>query len=247
METKQAEQVGPFQFFILMLSVYVLAALFIESVFELPEDISEVLRLADVGICCVFLVDFVIRFIKPSNKLEFMRWGWIDLLSSIPMLDAFRYGRVVRVVRVLRILKAARSTKVILNHVFRNKPKGTFSLVATISILLVIFGAIAMLQLEAGNPDANIHNAHDALWWAFVTITTVGYGDFYPITFEGRVVAGVIMTAGVGLFGSFTAYVASIFLEDTDGYDASNNELLEELKLLRKEVADLNHANQNQD
>lgn len=78
-----------------------------------------------------------------------------------------------------------------------------------------------MLQLEKGIDGSNIHNAGDALWWAFVTITTVGYGDFYPVTYEGRIVAAVLMTAGVGLFGTFTGFVASWFLEeDSDKQDA---------------------------
>ncbi len=207
---------GPFQFFTLILSIYVLIALFVESVFTLPNDVIEILRFTDDIICLFFLTDFAIRFRKAESKKQFMKWGWIDLLSSIPMLDAFRYGRIVRVVRVLRILRAVRSTKVILYHLFRNKTQGTFTLVSAVSMLLVIFGAIAMLQLEKGLDGSNIHNAHDALWWAFVTITTVGYGDFYPVTFEGRIVAATLMTAGVGLFGTFTGFVASWFLEEDD-------------------------------
>ncbi len=170
-----------------------------------------------------------------------MKWGWIDLLSSIPMVDALRYGRIVRVVRVLRILRAVRSTKVIIAYVFRNRMQGTFSLVSAVSIILVIFGAIAMLQLEKGVDGSNINNATDALWWAFVTITTVGYGDFYPVTFEGRVVAAVLMTAGVGLFGTFTGFVASWFLEE-DEEDQGQHviaSLKSEVSELRGEIAEL--------
>ena len=80
-------------------------------------------------------------------------------------------------------------------------------------ILLVIFSSIAILQVE-DDPTSNIKTAEDAIWWAYVTITTVGYGDKYPITTEGRLIAGILMTAGVGLFGTFTAYVASWFVAD---------------------------------
>lgn len=229
------DRIGPFQFFTLILSIYVLIALFIESVFVLSSDIVEVLRFTDNIICLFFLTDFAIRLKKAESKRTFMRWGWIDLLSSIPLLDIFRYGRIVRVVRVLRILRAVRSTKEIIYHLFRNKTQGTFSLVSAVSILLVIFGAIAILQLEKGIDGSNIHNAHDALWWSFVTITTVGYGDFYPVTFEGRVVAAILMTAGVGLFGTFTGFVASWFLEEDeekqDAHVVTN---------LRSEIGELN-------
>lgn len=91
-----------------------------------------------------------------------------------------------------------------------------------------------MLQLEKGVEGSNIHNASDALWWAFVTITTVGYGDFYPVSHEGRVVAVILMTSGVGLFGTFTGFVASWFLEeDAEKQDAHV------IANLRIEISDL--------
>ena len=73
--------------------------------------------------------------------------------------------------------------------------------------------AIGILQVEK-DPNSNIKTAEDALWWAYVTITTVGYGDKYPVTTEGRLIAVVLMTGGVGLFGTFTAYIASWFVVD---------------------------------
>lgn len=235
------EQIGPFQFFILILSIYVLVALFVESLFELTPDVKEILRFADHLICFVFLFDFFVRFSKAPSKKQFMKWGWIDFISSIPMLDIFRYGRIVRVVRVLRILRAFRSTKVILYYLFRNKTQGTFSLVSTVSVILAIFGAIAMLLLEKGVEGSNIHNAPDALWWAFVTITTVGYGDYYPVTYEGRIVAVILMTAGVGLFGTFTGFVASWFLEDDQDKKEQHvvTNLKNEVAELKSEIADL--------
>lgn len=161
---KDAIDFGPFQFFTLVLSIYVLGALFAESVFKLPSDVTEILAITDNIICVVFLTDFFIRFKRADSKKQFMKWGWIDLLSSIPMLDMFRYGRIVRVVRVLRMLRAVRSTKMLLYYLFSNKTQGTFSLVSAVSVILVIFGAIAMLQLEKGIEGSNIHNAGDALW-----------------------------------------------------------------------------------
>lgn len=237
----EAANIGPFQFFTLVLSIYVLITLFIESVVAIPSDVSEVLRITDNIICMFFLTDFAIRFKAAESKRSFMKWGWIDLLSSIPMLDAFRYGRIVRVVRVLRILRAVRSTKVILSYVFKNKMQGTFSLVSVVSIILVIFGAIAMLQLEKGVDGSNIHSANDALWWAFVTITTVGYGDFYPVTYEGRIIAAILMTAGVGLFGTFTGFVASWFLEEDEDDQGKHivTSLKDEVSELRSEIQQL--------
>jgi voltage-gated potassium channel len=110
-------------------------------------------------------------------------------------------------------LRAFRSTRVLLNHVFKRKAQGAFTTALIVAILMLLFSSIAILQVETA-PNSNITSAEDALWWAFVTITTVGYGDKFPVTTEGRVIAGFLMTTGVGLFGIFTAYVASLFVED---------------------------------
>lgn len=69
-----------------------------------------------------------------------------------------------------------------------------------------------MIAVERASPEANIRTAADAVWYTYVTITTVGYGDRYPVTETGRVMGLIIMTAGVGLFGTFTGYLANIFL-----------------------------------
>ncbi|MDC0611534.1 ion transporter [Vibrio sp.] len=231
-------EIGPFQIFTLILSIYVLLALCAEALFPISTDTKKILRITDNIICIFFLIDFVIQFRAAPNKLKFMKWGWIDLISSIPMLDMFRYGRIFRVIKVLRVL---RSTRIIVYFLFRNKMHGTFSLVSCVSIILVIFGAISILQLEKGVPGANIQSAGDALWWAFVTITTVGYGDFYPITYEGRIVAVILMTAGVGLFGTFTGFIASWFLEDDDSKKDRHvvTNLNDQITDLKQEIQDL--------
>jgi voltage-gated potassium channel len=119
----------------------------------------------------------------------------------------------MRLLRLLRVLKAFRSTKNLVNHIFANKVQGAFASISTIAILLVIFSALAILQVET-DPNSNIKTAEDAIWWSYVTVTTVGYGDKFPVTTEGRIIASVLMTAGVGLFGTFTAFVSSWFLAE---------------------------------
>jgi voltage-gated potassium channel len=211
-ESNTSEKLSPLNIIILVLSAYVLIALLIDTVFHLPKEISKLLQIIDVFVCCIFLLDFFIRFFKSTNKLEFMKWGWIDLISSVPTIDFLRTGRALRLIRLLRIIKAFRSTKNLVNHMFKNKAEGTFTSVAIIALLLVIFSALAILQVE-NDPNSNIKTAEDALWWAYVTITTVGYGDRFPVTTEGRIIASLLMTAGVGLFGTFAGYVSSLFLQ----------------------------------
>lgn len=84
--------------------------------------------------------------------------------------------------------------------------------VSIITVLIIIFSSISILMVET-TPESNIKTADDAMWWTFETITTVGYGDKYPVTGEGRLIGVVVMVSGVGLFGTYTAYIASLFLD----------------------------------
>jgi len=222
MKPNSQEKLSLFQFVIVILSIYVLAALVISTFVPLSSEVKNLLDYIDNAICIIFLVDFVIRFYQAPNKLKFMRWGWIDILSSIPTLDYFRAGRLLRLIRLLRILRAFRSTKVLVHHIFRRKVHGTFTTVAIIAILMIIFSSIAILQVE-NTENANIKSAEDALWWSIVTITTVGYGDRYPVTTEGRIIATLLMIVCVGLFGTFTGFVASWFVEER-GLELEKNE-----------------------
>lgn len=198
---------------VILLSVYVLLALCIDTFFELSYQITRVLDYIDNGICIFFLFEFCIRFYKAENKIKFMKWGWIDLVSSIPNFNLARAGRALRLIRLLRILRAFRSTKHIVNHIYKNKTSGAFTTVSLVAVLVLIFSTIAILQVETA-PNSNIKTAEDALWWSYTTITTVGYGDKYPVTTEGRIIAGILMTVGVGLFGIFTAFLASWFVKE---------------------------------
>jgi voltage-gated potassium channel len=195
---------------VLVLSIFVLASMFFQQFIALPSEISKVLDLVDNIICVFFLIEFIVRFIKSENKLAFMKWGWIDLISSIPTFDVLRFGRLFRLFRLLRILRALRSTKHIMSFYYKNKARNTFSLVLMTAFLTTIFCSIAVLQVET-DPNSNIKSAEDAIWWAYCTISTVGYGDRFPVTTEGRIIGGILMTVGIGLFGTFTSLMASKF------------------------------------
>ncbi|MFO0467673.1 MAG: potassium channel family protein [Bacteroidota bacterium] len=207
---------------VIILSVYVLAELVISTFLHLPTEVSKVLDFIDNCICVFFLFDFSVRFFQAENKLKFMKWGWIDLISSIPTFDFLRPGRALRLIRLLRILRAFRSTKNLVSHIYKSKTQGAFTTVSVIAVLMVIFSAIAILQVE-NSPNSNIKSAEDAIWWAYVTITTVGYGDLYPVTTVGRIIAAALMTVGVGLFGTFTAFLSSFFVIDRQQTPSNTN------------------------
>jgi voltage-gated potassium channel len=217
----------------LALCLYALGALVLDRALPSNSPTRQVLEAADLGLCALFFLDFLISLARAPRRAEyFLRWGWIDLASSIPTVAALRWGRAARVLRIVRVLRGVRATKILAGFILQRRAEGVFLAAALVSLLLTVFASIAILQFEVGD-GANIKNAQDALWWAFVTITTVGYGDRYPVTPEGRAVAALLMTAGVGLFGTFSGFVASCFLTP----DVREQE--SELQLLRGEIASL--------
>lgn len=226
------ERVGPFQLVLLVLSILTLVAIAADTFFQLDPEVSRILQGVDVIACAAFFLDFVLRFRRAESKLVFMRLGWIDLLACVPNIDALRVGRLVRVLRVLRVLRGVRSLQRLLGMVFANKGRGGVASVAMTMFLLVVFSSVAILLCEK-DEEANIMSAGDAVWWSVTTVTTVGYGDRYPVTFEGRVLAMTLMLAGVGLFGALSGIVASFFLGRPD----DDHEVMEELKALKEELS----------
>jgi voltage-gated potassium channel len=211
-EEKNSEVVfGGLSLVILILSFYVLISLVVTTFFSVTPEIQKILYQIDNFICIVFLIEFFYRYYKAPSKLQFLKWGWIDLISSIPFIDFLRVGRVLRLLRLLRILRAFKSIKHIVEHVYKDKSKGLLSTVGVIAFLMVLFSSVTILQVETA-PNSNIKTAEDALWWSYTTLTTVGYGDKYPVTTEGRLIAAILMTTGVGLCGTFAGYIASILL-----------------------------------
>lgn len=243
-ERAAAEELGPFQLVILVLSVYVLVAMLVEGIVTLSPETSRLLAQIDVLVCGVFLTDFFARLYRAPSKLAFLRWGWFDFVSSIPMVDSLRWVRVVRLLRILRILRAVRSARVVLGFVFRSRIRGTFTSVALGMVVIVITSSIAILHAERQAAEGpNIKTGGDALWWAVSTMTTVGYGDRYPVTPEGRLIAVSVMVAGCGIFGLFTAGVASLFLRETEKQEKAHFELvLAELKRIEEKVDALGRA-----
>jgi voltage-gated potassium channel len=221
-DTATNAKIRPFQIVILFLSVYVLFALFIQLVFQLPTQINEILDIFDFLICLIFLYDFFYTLAISPDKLKYLKWGWIDLISSIPTIGFLRVGRAFRIFRILRLLRAFKSAKVLVAYIFNNRAKGTLAAASLISFFLVLFASITILTFEDG-PNSNIHSAIDAVWWSFSTISTTGSGDKFPVTTAGKIVAVILGVVGIGLFGTFTAFIAKLFIDP--GQKQEDNEI----------------------
>ena len=228
-------QVGVFQMVLLAFTILVLFALVSDTVLVLPKEASDLIHILDTFACAVFFVDFCIRFYQAESKRTFIKWGWIDLIACIPNLEVFRWGRLVRVLRVIRLLRGTRSVQKALALIFQNKMQGGAASVAFTAFLLVAFSSVSILICER-HGDANIKTAEDAVWWSVSTFTTVGYGDKYPVTTEGRVLGMILMVGGVGMFGGISGLAASFFLGGQDRKSAETKEILARMDELQAKL-----------
>lgn len=226
----------PYELFMLGLSIFALAAMAANTFASIDDESQIILEWADTFVCALFFIDFLISLYRVPNRLRyFFTWGWIDLLSSVPTIDILRWGRAARILRVFRLLRAVKAAKILTAFILHKRGESAFLAAILLSILLVTFSSIAILQLETAT-DSNIKGPGDAVWWSLVTLTTVGYGDRYPVMMEGRVIGVLLMVAGVGLFGTLSGFIASWFLSPTQKEEQS------EIELLRSEVAELRNA-----
>ena len=198
-----------YELFVLLCSILSIVNLVIVA-FPNEGPIQQVALLTDIVLTAVFLFDFLYRLATARNRRHYMvrAYGWADLLAIPPILRVFRLFRVIRVMRRLR----QRGTEAVLAELDRNRASTTFFLTLFLVIVVVEFAGMAEYQIEHDAAGANIRSASDALWWGFVTITTVGYGDRFPTTDAGRVVGTLLLFAGIALFSVLTGFIANAFL-----------------------------------
>ena len=174
--------------------------------------LHNVLLIMNVIFSVIFLVDFTYRLLTAPSKSEyfFRRYGWADLIASFPFqqLKVLRLFRVKRVYRLLHDYGARN----VLRTLSRDRAGSALYILLFMGILVLEFGSLGMLKIEQYAAGANITSASDAVWYTIVTISTVGYGDKYPVTNAGRILGSIIIVIGVGIFGTFTGYLATTFL-----------------------------------
>ncbi len=230
------EEADLFQVLVLFLSFFALGAIMAQTFFRLPPELDALLDRIDTLICFVFIGDFFYRLFRAESKARFLRWGWIDLVSSIPAVEILRWGRVVRIIRLLRVLRAFRSVKLFLGCLYRNRSRATVGTAVIAAFLIALFSSIAILTFE-NVPGANITTSGDGLWWAFYTMANIDYMGRYPVTPEGKAIHYLLVVAGMVLFGIFTGYAASLFLKDDEQREADEiGELKREIERLRSDL-----------
>lgn len=188
-----------------ILAIFVVISLFIQSRLELSESQLRIFKQADQLIWFTFVVDYAIRLILAKDKFYFVRNNLIDLISIVPFDIAFQGLRATRILRIIQMLRVfvyltrlhKRLIAIITTNDFHHVLWFTFS--------TIFCGAIAISFID----DMDIG---DALWWSFVTTTTVGYGDIAPQSLGGRIIAVFLMLIGIGFLSMLTGTIATYFI-----------------------------------
>ena len=204
------------EWFIVLLAVASVGLVIIED--RVPPDSVEmtVLTWLDTCIWLIFVADYAIGMWKSDERWKYFKGHLIELIAILPFsallkglraVRLFRFTRLARTMRLVRLAAYAIRLTRVLRRFFAAH---NFYLAVIITALFILFGSVAISHFEE-------MSLGDALWWAFVTATTVGYGDISPTTTEGRFMAAFLMIIGVGFLGFLTGAVSSFFLSpDTD-------------------------------
>jgi voltage-gated potassium channel len=227
-----------YELFIYFLSLYAIIAYLLVSIFPTTESTRSILVIADNFIVLVFLYDFFRQLYLAPSKLGYLKWGWMDFLSAIPGVYILRILRVGRVIRTSNYLREATGRSAW--EAFKKHRAESALLTTTFALFfLILFSSILVLRIEQDLPNAAIQSPEDAIWWSFVTVTTVGYGDEIPASSPGRLIGFILMAGGIILLAVFTGYAASYFNprahEDTEKLAEIQSELAEIKLLLRND------------
>ena len=200
-----------YEIFIGILSILSIANLMLMYVVQ-DSALDTVLTVMNAIFSVIFLADFLYRIVTaPSAGAYFFKhFGWADLLASVPVAQ-FKVLRIFRLIRVYRLLREVGSGTVG-RALIKDRAGSSLYILLIMGIFVLEFGSLAVLGVEQNAPGANITSASDSLWYTIVTISTVGYGDQYPVTDAGRMIGTGIIIVGVGIFGTFTGYLANFFL-----------------------------------
>lgn len=228
------ERLNAWDWFVLVVAVVALIFVILETFLTIPPATLGTMIMADRIACGVFFADMIVRWRRDGWSRRFWRHGWLDLIASIPFDAAFRTFQVFRVYRVVQILRTLYKLRELTAGTSFNEK---LLIMPGVAFVMVLFSTNLMLEFEAGAPGATIRTGGDALWWALTTVTTVGYGDTYPVTTAGRSIAAVMMVVGIALFGSMSALLTSRLILPREAKEHA--EEMKEISKLREEIRGL--------
>ena len=227
--------------------IFIMALIFINVVavlmdtFNLPPTMTKVLKAIEVISVIIFTFEYLLRLwtceykytecssAKCLIKYVFSFMAIIDLLAILPFYLPMvisvdlRVLRMLRIFRLMRIFKINRYTMALIAQVFKNKSGQLISSIAVVFVLILI-ASVIMYNVEHEAQPEQFTNVFQSMWWAIATLTTVGYGDIYPVTIIGKMLSATIALLGIGLVAVPTGIITAGFTELVEKEKSSNDE-----------------------
>ncbi len=204
-KTKLRDFLKRFDNLLLIASLPLIPMLIAEFFIGVGQTTLDYFNVYYVALWLVFTAEFFAKFYLAKAKLAYLRDNWLDAL--VVLAPIFRSFKVFHLLRTPILLVSDEMVK------FFKAQRLTFLYFFVVTIVVIFIAADVVLFFERMNPKANIDTFEDAVWWSFVTFSTLGYGDKYPITFGGRSVAVLLMTLGFALFSIIVAGAVSFFMK----------------------------------
>lgn len=203
------------------------------AIIGFTRELNQIEQICDTVIYAIFVIDYIVRFILAGKKKIFIKSNILDIIAIIPFNSAFRIFRIVKIIRMARLLRMTKVVKIAslsarcLKKAKRFLNTNGFKYVLMLSAGSVFIGAILIMHFEQ-------MTFLDSLWWSFVTVTTVGYGDLSPATGAGRIIASILMLVGIGLIGSLTSSITSFFIHNDSEHHYNSDKVDMVLTLYEK-------------
>ena len=233
---KKTEQYQPI---LLFGSIGILVLYFFDALYAFEEGNGKLLHILNITISILFMSDIIYRYTLAINKKQFFKRNWFYFLLSLPIYP----------VSYQVMAFGFRSIVVILEYVME-KMQTAFKAMLVLCLSLIVWASISIIQFEIPIETSNIKNLGDGVWWSLCTITTIGYGDRFPVTFPGRSIAVVLMVTGIGLYGTVVGYISAYFSDREKGKNNKVDtieELSEQVAKLRDEISRMNEAELKRD
>lgn len=200
----------------------------------LTENQMRIINIADKVVYIIFVLDYFIRLFTSQNRKKFLRHNIIDLIAILPigLLTSSTFGSVFKLIKIVSyVLRLIGNVKEIL---FTNG----FIYALGSTVIITIMGSIGIYIFEDGISET-ITNYGDALWWSFVTVSTVGYGDISPSTGAGRFIACILMITGIGFLSMLTSTISTFFFSVLERRKLQEKRVEKENKQMMIDISDL--------
>jgi voltage-gated potassium channel len=204
---------------VLILTLFSLAVMAVQFLLPQGTETWKLVNFYNNLTCVFFLIDFALHMIAEPVKRDYFigQRGYFDLLGSIPSFGVSQFTGLLRLFRLSRLLRLRRfmnpeNRQLLKNEILNNRGNYAALITVLLAVLVISTASIFVLFFESQSPDANITTSGDSIWWAAVTITTVGYGDKFPVTLGGRLTAVFVMFSGVGIIGALASILASVLI-----------------------------------